>query len=376
MAARSSSSTKERQVTGSESAQKSASKDPIEDFPSLAPPPPPPPLPAAAVAAKQERDRLKQRQQERGMGGEFSFDAAFDDDDDDEHEDRDDGEEGDSGGEELMPISEGGGKGRGERAGFETGTSPEAAYGTAVLGSSPNTALINALNLHDEYFMYQVRRSISRPGCPALYEDLLAKIGVDTVPVLSPFQARDGRWIFLHPLNLRCLLHHYKTYEACPAVLEAPVLELEDVVGRIPHTFPTLFPHFPALLGSRQVEGTLLPFFSHPSLAPGAVRSHAPALPLTCAPARRLCVPAGRGLARRAAAARVARAVRGRASAARAAAAAARGRGAARGSEGGRRGKGCQRGQARALDPGAEGHAGAGRHSRTLGCAPVCVPRG
>ncbi len=44
------------------------------------------------------------------------------------------------------------------------------------------------------------------------------------------YQSSDGTWVFLHPLNLRCLLHHYGTYEACPTTLNTTILELEDVV--------------------------------------------------------------------------------------------------------------------------------------------------
>lgn len=45
------------------------------------------------------------------------------------------------------------------------------------------------------------------------------------------YQSADGRWAFLHPLNLRILLAHYGSYGACPPLLRgAPVLEVEDVV--------------------------------------------------------------------------------------------------------------------------------------------------
>jgi len=42
-------------------------------------------------------------------------------------------------------------------------------------------------------------------------------------------QAGDGQWVFLDPLNMKCLLHHYGTYEACPTTFAAKVLELESV---------------------------------------------------------------------------------------------------------------------------------------------------
>ena len=44
------------------------------------------------------------------------------------------------------------------------------------------------------------------------------------------YQASDGTWVFLHPTCLRCVLHHFKSFEACPANLRLPILELEDVV--------------------------------------------------------------------------------------------------------------------------------------------------
>jgi hypothetical protein len=43
------------------------------------------------------------------------------------------------------------------------------------------------------------------------------------------YQAADGQWIFLDPLCVRILLAHYGSYEACPSVITAPVLDLETV---------------------------------------------------------------------------------------------------------------------------------------------------
>ncbi len=48
------------------------------------------------------------------------------------------------------------------------------------------------------------------------------------------YQAGDGQWVFLHPLDMRALLGHYGTYEACPATLTAPLLELEDLTQEEP----------------------------------------------------------------------------------------------------------------------------------------------
>ncbi|GBG69527.1 hypothetical protein CBR_g4363 [Chara braunii] len=44
------------------------------------------------------------------------------------------------------------------------------------------------------------------------------------------YQAADGQSIFLHPLSMKCLLHHYGSPEALPQSLEGKVLEIESVV--------------------------------------------------------------------------------------------------------------------------------------------------
>jgi hypothetical protein len=44
------------------------------------------------------------------------------------------------------------------------------------------------------------------------------------------YQAADGQWLFLHPLNLRCLLHAFGSYAACPPTVTGKLLELEDMV--------------------------------------------------------------------------------------------------------------------------------------------------
>lgn len=74
------------------------------------------------------------------------------------------------------------------------GTSP----GTSgLLGSSPTTSAMNSASLSEmDYFMYQ---------------------------------AADGQWLFLHPLNLRCLLHAFGSYAACPPTVTGRVVELEDM---------------------------------------------------------------------------------------------------------------------------------------------------
>lgn len=44
------------------------------------------------------------------------------------------------------------------------------------------------------------------------------------------YQSSDGQWVYLHPLNLRCLLHAFGSYGACPSTVTGKLLEIEDVV--------------------------------------------------------------------------------------------------------------------------------------------------
>ncbi|EFJ45410.1 hypothetical protein VOLCADRAFT_105963 [Volvox carteri f. nagariensis] len=76
------------------------------------------------------------------------------------------------------------------------GPSPASSAGAELLGSSPTTRL-NTPGTQGEFYTYQ---------------------------------AADGSWVFLNPLNLRCLLHAYGSYDSCPPVITARLLELEDVV--------------------------------------------------------------------------------------------------------------------------------------------------
>lgn len=43
------------------------------------------------------------------------------------------------------------------------------------------------------------------------------------------YQAVDGQHIILHPLNMKCLLHHYGSYDLLPARLSGKILQLESV---------------------------------------------------------------------------------------------------------------------------------------------------
>ncbi|KAG2495294.1 hypothetical protein HYH03_006566 [Edaphochlamys debaryana] len=75
-------------------------------------------------------------------------------------------------------------------------------------------------------------------GGAAASESLMGTSPTANTPLNTPgsqgefytYQAVDGSWVFLHPLNLRCLLHHYGSYDSCPPVITARLLELEDVV--------------------------------------------------------------------------------------------------------------------------------------------------
>jgi len=41
------------------------------------------------------------------------------------------------------------------------------------------------------------------------------------------YQSSDGQWLFLHPLLMRILLAHYGAYQALPASIRGPLVEVE-----------------------------------------------------------------------------------------------------------------------------------------------------
>ncbi|XWS17421.1 hypothetical protein CRYUN_Cryun33cG0065900 [Craigia yunnanensis] len=43
------------------------------------------------------------------------------------------------------------------------------------------------------------------------------------------YQAVDGKHIILHPLNVKCLLHHYGSYDSFPHRISGRILEIETV---------------------------------------------------------------------------------------------------------------------------------------------------
>lgn len=108
-----------------------------------------------------------------------------------------------------------------------------------LLGTSPNTYKLNTATADGDFYMYQ---------------------------------AADGQWLFLHPVNLRCLLHHYGSYAACPASIKAQLVELEHIVQcestRRRYKFLS---HLPVNGAFWLVEGLLVdPVLSSDNLAPFA----------------------------------------------------------------------------------------------------------
>ncbi|GIL77075.1 hypothetical protein Vretimale_3144 [Volvox reticuliferus] len=101
------------------------------------------------------------------------------------------------------------------------GTPPDLKQGTAPPGNSPPTSAdlsgggIAAPSSGAELLGTSPTTRLNTPG---------------TQGEFYTYQAADGSWIFLHPLNLRCLLHVYGSYDSCPPVITARLLELEDVV--------------------------------------------------------------------------------------------------------------------------------------------------
>merc|ERR1712157_596912 len=46
----------------------------------------------------------------------------------------------------------------------------------------------------------------------------------------SYYQSQDGQNIFLHPLNIKCILYHYGELTKAPACIEGNVVEIESFV--------------------------------------------------------------------------------------------------------------------------------------------------
>ena len=43
------------------------------------------------------------------------------------------------------------------------------------------------------------------------------------------FSAEDGQHIYLHSVNVRCMLKEYGSWEACPDTITATIIEMEGI---------------------------------------------------------------------------------------------------------------------------------------------------
>ncbi|KAF8062682.1 rnf10 [Scenedesmus sp. PABB004] len=194
-----------------------------EAFPALSPPPPPAPARAPAPASPAPAARAAgpaaaAAPEPEASGAELAFDLAFSEDPEDDDggvpdlDAADDAAAGASDGEPGAPAAGGASPAapapssasaaaaqarRAAAAGAGAGAGASGGS-AALLGSSPCTAQMNSASQWQaaDYYSYQ---------------------------------AADGRWLFLHPLNLRCLLHARGGYDACPPTVTGRLLELEPV---------------------------------------------------------------------------------------------------------------------------------------------------
>lgn len=69
-------------------------------------------------------------------------------------------------------------------------------------------------------------------GVPDLDKDLQQDIKKDTEDTESYafYQCADGQPLILHPLNMKCLLQHYGSYEKLPSRLQVRILEMEGQI--------------------------------------------------------------------------------------------------------------------------------------------------
>eukprot|EP00892_Ulva_mutabilis_P009215 jgi/Ulvmu1/6666/UM003_0304.1 len=83
------------------------------------------------------------------------------------------------------------------------------------------------------------------------------------------YQAADGQWLFLHPINIRAMLNHYKGFHGFPRMLEAEVVEVETL-AQTAATRRALQPmsHVPLTAEFRLVEVDLAPLLPAEALAP------------------------------------------------------------------------------------------------------------
>ncbi|XP_047175518.1 RING finger protein 10 [Vigna umbellata] len=70
---------------------------------------------------------------------------------------------------------------------------------------------------------YEEKNSIQRPADDDVVEEMK---GNDSY---SFYQAADGQHLILHPMNMKCLLHHFGSYDMLPHRINGRILQLETV---------------------------------------------------------------------------------------------------------------------------------------------------
>eukprot|EP00193_Tetraselmis_chui_P017617 CAMPEP_0177792978 /NCGR_PEP_ID=MMETSP0491_2-20121128/24822_1 /TAXON_ID=63592 /ORGANISM="Tetraselmis chuii, Strain PLY429" /LENGTH=271 /DNA_ID=CAMNT_0019315447 /DNA_START=60 /DNA_END=875 /DNA_ORIENTATION=- len=85
------------------------------------------------------------------------------------------------------------------------------------------------------------------------------------------YQVADGQWVFLHPLNVRCLLACHGSYSALPPTLRARAVEVEELSQSEDSRRRLKFAlHLPLSGPFRLVELDLAPLLPPSALAPFA----------------------------------------------------------------------------------------------------------
>ncbi|GAB4820330.1 hypothetical protein N2152v2_007376 [Parachlorella kessleri] len=85
------------------------------------------------------------------------------------------------------------------------------------------------------------------------------------------YQASDGQWLFLHPLNSRMLLHHFGAYATCPPAITAKVVEVEGMtMDESTRRRLKVLGHLPLTGAFKLCEVDLAPLLPPEALAPFA----------------------------------------------------------------------------------------------------------
>lgn len=85
-------------------------------------------------------------------------------------------------------------------------------------------------------------------GCRSfIFTFVVATTGLVTYFNFSLYQAADGQHMILHPLNMKCLLHHYGSHDMLPhrldeiifvsAVYKVPILPPKKQILKRTHAF-------------------------------------------------------------------------------------------------------------------------------------------